>query len=123
MSAIPARRQQVDRGPDLRVVAYKGPRPWEVVLARSTLFAVVALGTFLCSCLLGHVLMEKERREGLRARDRAVEARKAETLLRQRVEALKSPATIREWAFANGFRAPEEVPRPSLERNLVAQNR
>jgi hypothetical protein len=123
MSAVPVPRPTVERRPQLRVVSYRRPSFWQVAAARTALFAFVALGAFLCSSLAGHVMMEKARRDGLRAVDRSREAKKAESLLLQRVESLTSFAAIQEWALAHDFRPPEEAAPTVEERTLVASNR
>jgi len=79
-----------------------------------TLFLVVGGSTFFASSLAGHVMVEKARREGISARQRAGDARKAGALLRARVDALTSLGAVEAWANSHGFVAPDGVGRPLM---------
>jgi hypothetical protein len=84
-------------------------------------FLIFAL-TAAASGLGGQVMMEKARREGLRAKERAAAARSAEKLLQNRLEELTSVASVQEWATANGFEAADGLGNTSRLKNLVALN-
>jgi hypothetical protein len=83
------------------------------------LFIAVVLLTFFASSLAGHVAVEKARREGLRALERAKEARKAEVVLRNRVDLLTGIRSVETWSAANGF-APAVAAQQT--KTLVASN-
>lgn len=111
MSAVPAIRApwktRSEHRPALRVVSGTRWRPR--VLAAATVFVTVGGLTFFASSLLGHVMVEKARREGISARGRAMEARKAESTLRSRIDSLTSLGAVEAWAQAHGFVAPDGI--------------
>jgi hypothetical protein len=111
MSAVPAIRSpwrsRTERRPALRVVSGTRVRPR--LSDAAILFVVVGGMAFFSSSLLGHVMVEKARREGISARARALDARKAETLLRSRIDGLTSLASVEGWAHAHGFVAPDGI--------------
>jgi hypothetical protein len=78
-------------------------RAWPRVLA----FGLIASVAYLGGGLAGQVMLEQARREGLWARERAREARRAEAFLRKRVDDLSSFTAIHRWAASHGFVAPE----------------
>lgn len=116
MSAVPAIRSPLKgrpaSRPTLRVVA--GRRTRINAAALVTLFVVVGGSTFFASSLVGHVMVEKARREGIWARERAGDARKSEALLRSRVDELTSLGAVEAWAHSHGFVAPDGVGRPLM---------
>jgi hypothetical protein len=67
-------------------------------------------------------MMEKARREGIRAQERARAARKAEIVLRQSIDAMTGLTALNDWAQAHGFRAPEQLTEPPRGGTLVAAN-
>lgn len=80
-------------------------------IAKVATFVILAGLSFIASSLSGHVMVEKVRREGLRAGERAREARKAEAVLRQQVDALSSLGSVEDWAAAHNFVGPGIVAR------------
>ena len=76
-------------------------------LALAATFAIIVCCAFIASSLLGNVMVEKARREGLRAAERARDARKAEAVLREQVDSLMSLAAVEDWATAHNFSAPD----------------
>ena len=76
-------------------------------IARAATFAIIVCCAFIASSLFGNVMVEKARREGLRAAERAREARKAETVLREQVDMLVSLTAVEDWATAHSFVAPD----------------
>jgi hypothetical protein len=87
------------------------------------MLASIAFVVSAASGLTGQVMMEKARREGIRAAVRAREARTAEALLRTRVTELTSMSSVQDWALAHGFQAPDMMTRPGAGgRHLVALN-
>jgi hypothetical protein len=67
------------------------------------LLAFVAAVAYTVSTLLGEVMIEKARKDATVARARTTEARRAETVLRDRVEALTRLDRIEGWAKADGL--------------------
>ena len=83
--------------------------PWGARIAACFTAFVVTYGA---SSLAGQVMVERARRMEITARERAREARKTEASLRARVDMLKSPGAIEEWATRHGFGTPSNVPVP-----------
>ena len=93
----------------------------ERLTARALKFCCVAIATFMVSSLVGHVMVEKSRREGLAALSRLREARKAESVLQERVYALSNVESVQAWALEHGFKAPEDAMKSRPESTLVAR--
>jgi hypothetical protein len=74
-----------------------------VFIARGTLFLALTAVTCATSSLAGQVMVEKARREGIRAAERASVAKNAEAALRTQVNLLTSDRSIETWAQENGF--------------------
>jgi hypothetical protein len=89
-----------------RVHSERRSRVRSTVVAQTATFAVIVCMTFIASSLFGHVMVEKSRREGLRAAERARDARKSESILRQELEGITGLDTVDGWALAHGFVAP-----------------
>ena len=123
MSAVPVSRPVVNTRPRVRVTSRSRANVAQLVIARCVMFAVVALTTSAASSLAGSVMVEKARREGIRAVDRARDARAAEAILRTKVNELTSVASIQEWALSHGFQAPDAGSAASSRGSLVAFNR
>jgi hypothetical protein len=121
MSAVPATRPIVQTRPSLRVVTRSRADVMRAILTRCAVFGFVALATSAGTSLSGHVMVEKARRDGIRAAERAREARSAEAVLRQKVNNLTSLFSVQEWALTHGFQAPDALNQPS-RKNLVAVN-
>lgn len=77
------------------------------VSAAWTLRAVAFLGvfglTYVASALLGQVEVESARRQEIAAKERAVEAARAESALSDKVFALSSSSYVENWATAHQF--------------------
>ena len=134
MSAIPAtgpaattterrlHRIRVETAPRTRrPVAKARHRDSSAVWAYVTGFIIMAGLTFMASSLLGQVMVEKARREGLRAAERSREARKVEAVLRQRIDYLGSLGTVEAWATSHNFVAPDGVIQPAQQVARVAR--
>lgn len=78
-----------------------------LLAARLLSFAIVAAAVFIGSSLFGQVMVEKARREGLQAIERARAARRAESVLRQEVDGLGSLGSVEAWAASHSFVTPE----------------
>lgn len=74
-----------------------------VWLVKVVLLGFVGLLSYGTSTLVGQTLMEQQRREGLRAQERAQQSRADAALLRTRVARLTSLKTIDDWAAMRGF--------------------
>lgn len=118
---VPPRRKRTSR-PVVRPrsMPKQQVRKLEVLTERALLFCGVAVAVFMVSSLLGHVMVEKSRREGIAALSRLREASKAESLLQERVYAISNIESVQAWALQNGFVAPEDSMK-SLEKTLVAR--
>jgi hypothetical protein len=123
MSAIPVYREQYLTRSKHRPRGRTKSGVGAAVMARATWFFIILGVTFLASSLSGNVMMEKARREGLRAQDRAQAAKKAEAGLRQSIDAMTGMTAVGDWALAHGFRAPEQLVQPPKGDGLVAINR
>lgn len=111
MSAVPATRTTTGPAvrPQLRVHVRPKPSIGSVVLNRFFAFSCIAIFAFFVSSLCGQVMVEKARREGIKALSRAVDARKEEASLRRRIDSLSSLSSIDDWARTHGFVSPESV--------------
>ncbi len=90
------------------------------VVVKTMLFCTVASFAYGAMSLAGHVKVEGARRETLRAKERVADAKKSETLLRERLDKLTAAASIEEWANAHGFTAPDGLTQPAKREGLVA---
>jgi hypothetical protein len=122
MSAIPATHTYTEAAPRLRAATRfrKSTLTATDVMARALAFSFIAGLSFLASSMGGQVMVEQARRDGISALGRSVEARRAESILRRKVESQASLSSIQSWAESNGFHAPEEMAGPSVRRSLVA---
>lgn len=93
------------------------------IATRAAWFGILVAVTYLASSLSGNVMMEKARREGLRAQDRAQAAQKAEFVLRQSIDAMTGLSALHDWALGHGFKAPEQLAQPPKGNAVVAINR
>ena len=123
MSAIPVYRESFLTQPRVRRRSRARSKTGAAALVRATWFVIIVGTTYLASSLSGNVMMEKARREGLRAQDRARTARKAEVVLRQEIDGMTGMTALADWALSHGFRAPEQLAQPPKENGVVAINR
>ncbi len=107
MSAVPISRTQIETRPNLRVVAGSRPSAVAQIVSGSVAFAAIAVVVFGASSLGGHVMVEKARRDGIRANQRLRAAMSAQTTLARQIEALSADKDLIVWAKRNGFVAPE----------------
>lgn len=116
MSAVPVQKPIVITRPrpDLRVEQGGRVSVASTVGAKAMQFGLMTLCIFLCSSLAGQVMVEKARRDGLKATSRAKDAGKAESLLRAQIQELTSTAAVDAWAQTHGYFAPEVLADPSL---------
>jgi hypothetical protein len=105
MSAIPLPNVRTETRPLTRTRAVSKQRKvvGEAILAYSAAFAFLVAATYGASSLAGQTMMEQARREGLHAKERALDARKDVATLRQRVERLVGMRSIDQWASVRGF--------------------
>ena len=85
------------------------PRSAASTLNRFLAFGTIACASYLVSSLAGQVMVEKARREGIRAVGRATSARKVEEELNKRLNQLTSLQSIQGWAKAHQFFTPAEL--------------
>jgi hypothetical protein len=83
------------------------------LLGASVSFIIIAGLTCFAASLIGNVMVEKARRDGIRSMERARFAARESAALREQVQALTSPKAIDDWAKANGFVAAGFDSRPS----------
>jgi hypothetical protein len=109
MSAVPVQKPIIVTRPkpQLRVEQGVRPRAASSVLAKTVVFGVLTLGVFFSSSLAGQVMVEKARRDGIRATERLKAAAKEEAILRDRVLSMTRESAITAWAQENGFVSPE----------------
>lgn len=81
---------------------------------------VVALTiAYFAASLLGQAWLEQSRREALRAREQARQARLEAAVLAEEIERLSNGTLVERWAKLRGF-APAEVPTSERGEELVA---
>lgn len=95
-------------------------RAIEQAFERTLLFCGLAIATFMTSSLVGHVMVEQSRREGIAALGRMRAVKKSQSVLEEQVYALSNVESVQAWAMEHGYRAPEDVARPKPEKTLVA---
>lgn len=83
-------------------------------------FAIVAGISFSTMSLGGQVMVEKARRDGIRATARARQTSREIADLRAEVQDLGSSRSIDDWAAANGFIPTESTPQTPGVNQLVA---
>jgi len=80
------------------------------VVAHAVLVISIATLTFALSSLSGHSMMEKARRDYVRAVDRSRAAKQDLALQRERVDRLCTMGAIERWAVSRGFTPPVGAP-------------
>ncbi len=92
---------------------------------RMTMFVVLGSVTWSASSLMGQVMAESARREGIRAQARASVAMKTESALRQEVDQLTSDESVEAWAQSHGMVALDGFDKATTteRKGLVALNR
>jgi hypothetical protein len=92
-----------------REAAQRHPRAAKSIAWPKALVLYLAAGflTYWGSSIAGHGLTLEARREGMRATERAREAKAAVALLRERVGRLSSVESLDSWAALRGFVLPE----------------
>jgi hypothetical protein len=109
MSAFPVQKPIIVTRPKPQLRVEEGAKPAVAsqALARAACFGVLTLSVLLSSSLAGNVMLEKARRDNLRAVSRAKEATKEEAVLREKVQSMMRSSAIDRWALQNNFVAPE----------------
>ena len=120
MSAIPVARPQIVTRPNLRVVRGTRTNSATSVMQGVLAFAVLTSLIFASSSLAGHVMVEKVRRDGIRANLRLQSAVSAKSVLVRQIEALKDTGALERWAIQSGMIAPEVQTQPSVKSSVVA---
>jgi len=84
------------------------------------LFVGVFGATYIGHAVAGQVAVEKARHQELDARQRAVDARQAESEIRARVDALTSSAAVQQWATARSYVAPaDQIQKPKAQPGQI----
>lgn len=119
MSAVPVHKPIVVTKPRPELRVEQGGKVGVLSRIGTKVFqlSLITLAVYLCSSMGGQVLMEKARREGLKAVSRAKEAVKSEALLRNQVQDLTSTYAIDTWAKENGYLAPEVLAAQDQQAN------
>ncbi len=120
MSAIPASRPIAVRSQSKRRAKSRSRVVTDVV-GGLFLFSVVAFSTYLASSMVGQVMVENARREGIAAQRRANDAKRTEGGLRSRINELTGFTAMETWALGHGFVAPDRPALPSEGVTRVAQ--
>jgi hypothetical protein len=123
MSAIPVYRDSYLSQAATRRRSHRFADAAYLIACRILLFALVAAVAYVASALTGNVMMEKARRDGILAQERAREARAAEGALRESIDDMTSLDALNDWACAHGFSAPEQLARAHQGAEIVASNR
>lgn len=119
MSAVPISRPHIDTRPSLRVVTGTRPSVASQCVKGLLAFSALAILTFGASSLGGHVMVEKARRDGIRANQRLNAARTAQATLVRQIEALSSEKDLIVWAKRNGFVAPDMAVKSSGDSRVA----
>ena len=82
------------------------------VLRKVMLLGVFTFVGFVSSTIVGQVMLEKVRHEGIATRQLLVDAHKTENTVRHEVDSLTNPIVVEEWAETHGFVAPEAQVEP-----------
>ena len=88
---------------------------------RSVSFAAIVGVVYVGSTLAGYVGLERARQSVRRSEVRAAFARKEAKDARASIEALTSPASLRDWAAAHGFVPGQAIDPPAHGATLVAK--
>lgn len=112
-------RTRIQRQPVRRV---KTQKRVSALVAQTASFLVVAGLAFSTCSLVGQVMVEKARRDGIRASDRARIASRDIAALREDVQDLSSSQSIDDWATANGFVPTDSAPKTVGVTQIVALN-
>ena len=113
-------RTKIQRQPIRRV---KTQKRVSALVAQSASFVVVTGIVFSTFSLMGQVMVEKARRDGIRASERARSASRDIAALRQDVQNLSSSQSIDDWATSNGFVPTDAAPKASGVTQNVTRNR
>lgn len=105
MSAVPVQKPIVVTRPKPQLRVEQGVRPSAIsrIATKSVVFGVMTLSIFFASSLAGQVMVEKARRDGIRAAERLKAATKEEAILRDRVLSMTRSSSVSAWAQENGF--------------------
>lgn len=125
MSAVRVQRVVVQSQPGLRVVSRTRSNVLELIAFRTLAFSFIAAVVFFASSLSGQVMVEKARRDGLRAVARTRAVRIAAVSAREEVASLLDSRQVDRWAAENGFVVPGLPAEHAVEKvgkNLVAHN-
>lgn len=93
------------------------------IIGHAVGFVLVTGITFSSLSLVGQVMVEKARRDGIRASQRALTASREIATLREEVQDLSSSQSINDWATANGFVPTDAAPKAAGVNQVVALNR
>ena len=88
---------------------------------RAVAFAAIVGVTYIGSTLTGYVRLENARQSARRSEVRASYARKEAKAARASIEALTSPAALRDWAAGHGFVPGQAIDSPAHGVSLVAR--
>jgi cell division protein FtsL len=112
-------RKRIQRG---RVKQVQTKKRVSTAIGQVASFAFVTAVAFSTFSLAGQVMVEKARREGIRAEALAQETSREIADLRGQVQDLSSSKTIDDWAIANGFIPTESVPKATgVSQNVAKQ--
>jgi len=114
---LPIKRTQ--RG---RVKPSETQKHVSTVLGQIVGFCIVTGLAYAAFSLVGQVMVEKARRDGIHAMTRAQAASRDIAELRASVQDLSSSRSISDWAAANGFIPIESAPKVTGVSQLVAKN-
>lgn len=123
MSAVPISRPNIDTRPRLRVVQGTRPSVATQFLNGALAFGLVTLFVFGGSSLAGHVMVEKARRDGIRAAQRLQSAKSAQSVLSVQIAKLSDEKDLILWAKRNGFVAPDVALKPSRNSGVLVASR
>lgn len=98
------------------------PAPGLAWTLRAATFVGVFALTYIGSSLGGQVMVERARRDEISAKERMLDAQRAESTLRAEVDNLTSGSSISAWASARGFIAPDAAAE-AAEKALKAKEK
>lgn len=90
------------------------------VVSQAAAFLLIMGFSYMAFSVVGQVMLESQRRQGIEAALSAREARRMEVVLKERVDAVTSLTSVHQWAASRGFVAPDRLADPSGKAGRIA---
>lgn len=99
---------QID-GPAIRARKRARDTAFEYAVVYTIGFVLLAGIVFMTSSLVGHMMLEKARRETITSKARLAVASKSVAVLNDQVDGMSTDANVEKFALANSFMSQEEA--------------